>query len=54
MGWCCVCTVSYLFIILFVVGNFVTFRRELALSPARNGCWAQNWKIYGNIELRQV
>ena len=31
MEWQEVYTVLYLFIILFVVGNFVTFRRELVL-----------------------
>ena len=36
------------------MGNFVTFRRELVLSPTRNGCQAQDQKIYGDIELRQV
>ena len=47
-------TVLYLLIILFVVDNFVTFRRYLLLSPTRNGYRAQDWKIYGNIELRHV
>ena len=44
----------HLFIILLVVGNFVTFRRYLVLSLTRNGCRAQDQKIYRNIELRQV
>ena len=54
MEWQGVHTVLHLFIILFVGGNFVTFRRYLVLSPTRNGCRAQDQKMYGNIELRQV
>ena len=46
MGWQGVCTVLYLFIILFVEANCVTLRKEVVLSLTRNGCWAQDQKIY--------
>ena len=46
-------TVIVLFIIPIICDNFITFWKELVLSPRANMSTVQKLKNYGSIELRQ-